>query len=179
MDCAPEVNRRAHKNLSYPFANRSIVNRQLPHPHERSALRRVPGTVAQTGAWTWRKSTSIESILKTVPNQNGRVGLSGTPYPGSYSMMELLGRHPALKAVSPQAPATERFIGDDWRHKCVLFPAHAFGFCSGFGRARAGDFKVPGLRFDWGSVCFQQPGRTRLFSRLMGRPSPAGWTPLL
>ncbi len=94
---------------------------------------------------------TIEFILKTVSNHNGRVGMSGTSYPGFYSTMALLSRHPALKAVSPQAPVTEWFIGDDWRHNGVLFLAHAFGFYSGFGRAHAGEFEVPGPRFDYGT----------------------------
>jgi putative CocE/NonD family hydrolase len=94
---------------------------------------------------------TIEFILKTVPSHNGRVGMSGTSYPGFYSTMALLSRHPALKAVSPQAPVTEWFIGDDWRHNGVLFLAHAFGFYSGFGRARPGEFEVPGPRFDYGT----------------------------
>ncbi len=94
---------------------------------------------------------TIEFLLKTIPNHNGRVGMSGTSYPGFYSTMALLSRHPALKAVSPQAPVTEWFIGDDWRHNGVLFLAHAFGFYSGFGRPRPGEFEVPGPRFDFGT----------------------------
>jgi len=92
---------------------------------------------------------TIEFILKAVPNNSGRVGMSGTSYPGFYSTMALLSRHPALKAVSPQAPVTEWFIGDDWRHNGVLFLAHAFGFYSGFGRARTGEFEVAGPRFEY------------------------------
>ena len=94
---------------------------------------------------------TIEFLLKTVPNHNGRIGMSGTSYPGFYSTMALLSRHPALKAVSPQAPVTEWFIGDDWRHNGVLFLAHAFGFYSGFGRPPAGEFEVPGPRFEYGT----------------------------
>ncbi len=94
---------------------------------------------------------TIDFILKTVSNHNGRVGMSGTSYPGFYSTMALLSRHPALKAVSPQAPVTEWFIGDDWRHNGVLFLAHAFGFYAGFGRPRSGEFEVPGPRFDYGT----------------------------
>ncbi len=94
---------------------------------------------------------TIDFILKTVPNNSGRVGMSGTSYPGFYSTMALLSRHPALKAVSPQAPVTEWFLGDDWRHNGVLFLAHTFGFYSSFGRAPTGQFEVPGPRFDFGT----------------------------
>jgi len=77
---------------------------------------------------------TIEFLLKAIPNHNGRVGISGTSYPGFYATMAALSRHPALKAVSPQAPVTEWFIGDDFRHNGTLFLAHAFGFFSSFGR---------------------------------------------
>jgi uncharacterized protein len=94
---------------------------------------------------------TIEFLLKTIPNHNGRVGISGTSYPGFYATMAALSGHPALKAVSPQAPVTEWFIGDDFRHNGTLFLAHAFGFFSGFGRPRPGENEVPGPRFDYGT----------------------------
>lgn len=94
---------------------------------------------------------TIDFLLKTIPNNNGRVGISGTSYPGFYATMAALSRHPALKAVSPQAPVTEWFIGDDWRHNGALFLAHAFGFFSGFGRPKTGENEIPGPRFDFGT----------------------------
>jgi hypothetical protein len=94
---------------------------------------------------------TIEFLLKTIPNHNGRVGISGTSYPGFYATMAALSRHPALKAVSPQAPVTEWFLGDDWRHNGSLFLAHAFGFFSGFGRPKTGDNEIPGPGFDFGT----------------------------
>jgi len=94
---------------------------------------------------------TIEFLLKTIPNHNGRVGVSGTSYPGFYATMAALSRHPALKAVSPQAPVTEWFIGDDFRHNGTVFLAHAFGFFSSFGRPRAGENEVPGPDFDFGT----------------------------
>jgi hypothetical protein len=92
---------------------------------------------------------TIEFLLKTIPNHNGRVGISGTSYPGFYATMAALSGHPALKAVSPQAPVTEWFIGDDWRHNGTFFLAHAFGFFSSFGRPPTGENEVPGPSFDY------------------------------
>ena len=94
---------------------------------------------------------TIDFLLKTIPNNNGRVGISGTSYPGFYATMATLSRHPALKAVSPQAPVTEWFIGDDWRHNGALFLAHAFGFFSGFGRQKTGENEIPGPGFNFGT----------------------------
>jgi len=79
---------------------------------------------------------TIEFLLKTVPNHNGRVGISGTSYPGFYATMAALSGHPALKAVSPQAPVTDWFIGDDFHHNGALYLPHTFRFFYGFGRPR-------------------------------------------
>ena len=68
---------------------------------------------------------SIDWLLKKLPNHNGRAGLWGISYPGFYSTMGMLDAHPALKAVSPQAPVGDWFIGDDWRHNGAFFLAHA------------------------------------------------------
>ena len=92
---------------------------------------------------------TIEFLLKMIPNHNGRVGTSGTSYPGFYATMAALSGHPALKAVSPQAPVTEWFIGDDFRHNGAVFLAHAFGFFSSFGRREPGENEVQGPRFDF------------------------------
>ena len=54
---------------------------------------------------------TIEFLLKTIPNNNGRVGVWGISYPGFYATMTILSGHPALKAASPQAPVTEWFLG--------------------------------------------------------------------
>jgi hypothetical protein len=94
---------------------------------------------------------TIEFLLKTVPNHNGRVGISGTSYPGFYATMAILSGHPALRAASPQAPVTEWFIGDDFRHNGVFFLAHAFNFFSSFGRRRPGENEVAGPLFDFGT----------------------------
>ncbi len=94
---------------------------------------------------------TIEFLLKTIPNQNGRVGISGTSYPGFYATMAALSGHPALKAISPQAPVTEWFIGDDWRHNGAFYLAHAFRFFSSFGRHQPGENEVPGPAFDYGA----------------------------
>ena len=79
---------------------------------------------------------TIDWLVKNVPNNNGRVGMWGISYPGFYAAMGAIDAHPALKAVSPQAPVTDWFIGDDFHHNGTLFLPHAFNFFSGFGKPR-------------------------------------------
>ena len=78
---------------------------------------------------------TIEWLLKNIPNNNGRVGVFGISYPGFYSTMAAAGNHPALKAVSPQAPVTNWFIGDDFHHNGAFFMMDAFNFYSAQGSA--------------------------------------------
>ena len=64
---------------------------------------------------------TIEWLLAHVPGHNGRVGMWGISYPGFYAAMGAIDAHPALKAVSPQAPVCDWFVGDDWRQNGALF----------------------------------------------------------
>ena len=75
---------------------------------------------------------TIEWLLKNVPGNNGRVGLMGISYPGFYASAALPNAHPALKAVSPQAPVTDEFLGDDARHKGAFFLLDNFEFTNYF-----------------------------------------------
>jgi len=79
---------------------------------------------------------TIDWLVKNLPNNNGRVGIEGISYPGFYSTASLPNAHPALKAVSPQAPVTEWFKGDDFHHKGVFFEMDAFAFLTSFGVPR-------------------------------------------
>ncbi len=69
---------------------------------------------------------TVDWLLKNVPNHNGRVGVWGISYPGFYTSTSMIDAHPAIKAVSPQAPVGDWFIGDDFHHNGTFYLAHAF-----------------------------------------------------
>lgn len=77
---------------------------------------------------------AIDWMVKNIQNNNGSVGVSGISYPGFYSTQAALSGHPALKAVSPQAPVTDWFIGDDFHHNGAFFQMDAFSFYPTFGK---------------------------------------------
>ncbi len=79
---------------------------------------------------------TVDWLLKFAENNNGRVGVMGISYPGFYATMSILAGHPAIKAVSPQAPVTDWFIGDDFHHNGAFCLMDAFSFYSGFGKPR-------------------------------------------
>ena len=62
--------------------------------------------------------------------------------------MGMIDAHPALKAVSPQAPIADWFVGDDWHHHGALMLPHAFNFMAVFGRPRPQPIKKSRFTFD-------------------------------
>ena len=92
---------------------------------------------------------AIDWLVKNVPNNNGRVGVFGISYPGFYATMAAIDAHPALKAVSPQAPVTDWYIGDDFHHNGAFFMMDAVSFFSGFGRPRPKPTRKSTWGFPW------------------------------
>ena len=76
-----------------------------------------------TDAWD-----TVDWLVKNIKNNNGKVGIFGISYPGFYSTMGLINAHPAVKAVSPQAPVTAWFMGDDFHHNGAFFLLDCFSF---------------------------------------------------
>ena len=78
---------------------------------------------------------TIEWLLANVPGNNGRVGMWGISYPGFYASAGMADAHPALVAVSPQAPIADWWF-DDFHHHGAFFLPHVFNFISSFGQPR-------------------------------------------
>lgn len=76
---------------------------------------------------------TVEWLLKNVEKNNGNVGVFGISYPGFYATVAAVAHHPAIKAVSPQAPVTNWWIGDDWHHNGALMMLDGFSFYRNFG----------------------------------------------
>ena len=92
---------------------------------------------------------AIDWLIKNIPGNNGNVGVFGISYPGFYSTMAAASGHPALKAVSPQAPVTEWFLGDDFHHNGAFMQMDGFSFYSGFGKPRPKPTTVGPKGFDF------------------------------
>ncbi len=95
---------------------------------------------------------TIEWLLKHIPGNTGKVGIWGISAPGFYTTAGMIDAHPALVAVSPQAPVTDYYLGDDVYHNGAFMLAHRFRFYQGF-RPREGDPAPPqaAVPFDWGT----------------------------
>ncbi len=77
---------------------------------------------------------TIDWLVRNIPHNNGRVGMWGVSYPGFYVSAGAINAHPALKAISPQAPIADWFMGDDVYHNGAFFLLDNFRFSSGFDR---------------------------------------------
>jgi uncharacterized protein len=95
---------------------------------------------------TW---DTVDWLVKNVKNNNEKVGIFGISYPGFYSTMGIINAHPAVKAVSPQAPVTAWFIGDDFHHNGAFFLQDCFSFYYSFGRSHKAPTRTgfPGFKY--------------------------------
>lgn len=95
---------------------------------------------------------TIDWLVKNVPGNTGKVGVWGISQPGFFATASMIDAHPTLVAVSPQAPVTDYYLGDDVYHNGAFMLAARFNMYQGF-RPR-GDQPtppVPALPFDYGT----------------------------
>jgi hypothetical protein len=115
---------------------------------------------------------AIDWLVKNIKNNNGKVGVTGTSYPGFYSTEAALSAHPALVAVSPQAPVTDWFMGDDFHHKGAFFVMDAFSFYPFFGTPHPEPSTTYSHGFSFKSDdnyhAYLKTGALKNFAKLMG-----------
>ena len=94
---------------------------------------------------------TIEWLLANVENHNGKVGQWGISYPGFYTAAGAIDTHPALKAISPQAPIADWYWDDMHHHGAFILPL-AFNFFATFGRPRPEPTTERAESFDYGTA---------------------------
>ncbi len=109
---------------------------------------------------------TVEWLIHNLPNNNGRVGGLGISYPGWLATMQGLSGHPAMRAVSPQAPMTDTWMGDDFFHQGAFRQSYGVEYTYGM---EVGEFDV-GMNdmYDW----YRRMGVLSNIPRLLGR----SWT---
>ena len=81
---------------------------------------------------------TVEWLVAHLPRNSGQVGVLGHSYRGWLAAMAAIRPHPALKAVSPQAPVADVWLGDDFFHQGAFRPTQAVlysGYIEGDGVA--------------------------------------------
>ncbi len=71
---------------------------------------------------------TIDWLLKNIPRNSGKVGVVGVSYPGFLAIMAGIDAHPAVKAISPQAPMTDVWMGDDFFHNGAFRETYGFDY---------------------------------------------------
>jgi hypothetical protein len=74
---------------------------------------------------------TVDWLLKNISGNNGRVGVVGTSYPGFLAMMAGIDPHPAVKAISPQAPMIDVWMGDDFFHNGAFRQTYGYDYVMG------------------------------------------------
>jgi len=74
---------------------------------------------------TW---DTVDWLVKNVEGNNGRAGFIGTSYPGFLAMMAGIDPHPAVKAISPQAPMIDVWMGDDFFHNGAFRQTYGYDY---------------------------------------------------
>lgn len=111
---------------------------------------------------------TIDWLLANVPHNNGKVGMWGISYPGGYTSMGAVSRHPALVAASPQAPTTNWFIGDDFHRDGAFTLLLATSFYPSFGKPRP----EPTTESEWETTLLDVPNMD-MYEFLLEHGTPA------
>ncbi len=74
---------------------------------------------------------TVDWLIKHVAGNNGRVGVVGTSYPGFLAVMAGIDPHPAVKAISPQAPMIDVWIGDNFFHNGAFRQSYGYDYVKG------------------------------------------------
>lgn len=77
---------------------------------------------------TW---DTVAWLVKHVPDNNGRVGVIGISYPGFLAAEAGIDPNPAVKAISPQAPMTDVWLGDDFFHNGAFRETYGYDYVLG------------------------------------------------
>jgi len=123
----------------YIFVYQDVRGRYMSEGHNKEVTPYIPNKKSDKDVDESSDTyDTMDWLLKNIKNNNGRAGLYGISYPGFYATASLPGAHPSIKAVSPQAPVTDEFIGDDANHNGAFFLMDNFDFMNYFGKERNG-----------------------------------------
>jgi putative CocE/NonD family hydrolase len=104
----------------YKSEGEFVMSRPMADHHDPKAIDESTDTY-DTVAW----------LLANVSGSNGRVGVVGTSYPGFLAMAAGIDPHPAVKAISPQAPMIDVWMGDDFFHNGAFRQSYGYDYVMG------------------------------------------------
>ena len=114
---------------------------------------------------------TIDWLITHLPGTTPKVGVLGVSYPGWLAAMAGIHPHPALKAISPQAPMTDTWMGDDFFHQGAFRLSYGFEYAAEL--EQSNDMSVPPPiptydTYDW----YLAQGPLSTLTRLLGGHAP-------
>jgi putative CocE/NonD family hydrolase len=79
-------------------------------------------------------------LVRNLPRNNGRVGVLGVSYDGFLTAMAGIDPNPAVKAISPQAPMTDVWLGDDFFHNGAFRETYGYDYALGMESSKENAF---------------------------------------
>lgn len=83
---------------------------------------------------------TVAWLVKRVPENNGRVGVMGISYDGFLAMEAGIDPNPHVKAISPQAPMTDVWMGDDFFHNGAFRQSYGYDYALGMESGKTNQF---------------------------------------
>jgi putative CocE/NonD family hydrolase len=83
---------------------------------------------------------TIAWLIKNIQNNNGRAGAIGTSYDGFTATLTGIDAHPAVKAISPQAPMIDVWMGDDFFHNGAFRQTYGYDYALGMESSKENTF---------------------------------------
>ncbi len=83
---------------------------------------------------------TVAWLIKNIPNNNSRVGVFGISYPGFLAQAAGIDPHPAVKAISPQAPMIDVWMGDDFFHNGAFRQTYGYDYTLGMESSKENTF---------------------------------------
>jgi len=142
----------------YGSEGQFIMNRPL---HDASDPSGVDESTDTYDTITW--------LLANITPNNGSVGVLGISYPGWLAAMAGIHPHPAVKAISPQAPMTDTWMGDDFFHYGAFRLSYGFEYSTGLELSNDESVPPPVSFYDTYSWYLAQGPLSNLTALLAGR----------
>ena len=121
----------------YKSEGQFVMNRPLHDPADATGVDESTDTF-----------DTVEWLLKNVAPNAGRVGVLGVSYPGWLAAMAGVHPHPAVKAISPQAPMNDTWMGDDFFHQGAFRLSYGFEYAGDMELSNDGSVPLPIGPFD-------------------------------
>jgi uncharacterized protein len=119
---------------------------------------------------------TVDWLVKNVPDNNGRVGVMGVSYPGFLAAEAGIDPNPHVRAISPQAPMTDVWLGDDFFHNGAFRQTYGYDYVTAMESSKEDDLsKMKGNAYTY----FLNAGSFAAAAKLSGASNLPTWQAFL